>query len=151
MDAVFKSPFIDGVTEMMSAMLGLPCDQCGPEGIERDVSGIIGFAGQTAGQMTLSFPMETARQLVAEMLGMDTEEIDEELLKDGVGEMANIVAGNAKARLQDTSFHFQMGLPSIVVGRNHSVDLFKGAESETVMFATDFGLFEMHITLVPHK
>ncbi len=90
---------------------------------------------------------DCAAKLVAEMLGMDDSEIDDEILSDGVGEIANIVAGHAKTKLGGTSFHYvNLAIPSIDLG-NGSCSRLLAESAGTRSFRSDVGDFELAVTL----
>ena len=118
MEHEYRTPFIDSTVEMVSTMVGASCEMGEPAPLPGDetISGTVAFHGETTGQITLSFPIPTARKIVSEMLGMEEEEMDDETLQDGVGEMANIVAGNVKAALAHTSYKLLLSLPKIQLG-----------------------------------
>lgn len=144
-------PFADGTRQMLAMMLGIDC-QLEDENAALPptyVSGIINLGGTARGQAALCFPADSARRVVATMLAMETDEVDEETLKDGVGEMVNIVAGQAKSALTDTPYHFDLGLPTIVVGQDHTLGLFRGRKSHARRVDTELGPFGIIVWLVP--
>ena len=117
MDQQYITPFIDSAREMLSTMLGIASEPCEPPLVTGDsISGTIFFQGESNGQVTLSFSRSTAVHIVSEMVGMDEAEMDGDTLRDGVGEMANIVAGNVKASLASTPYKFLLSLPEIHAG-----------------------------------
>lgn len=81
-----------------------------------DISGIIGFSGNFAGSMVLSFRNETALALAKVFAGTDVT-LNSPYLTDAVGELANMIAGVAKKHLIDT----YMTAPSVIVGTGHFV------------------------------
>lgn len=145
-------PFAEGTRQMLAMMLGVECEL----GAEDDnlprtyVSGVINLAGSANGQAALCFPQDAARRVVATMLAMEEDEVDEDTLRDGVGEMVNIVAGQAKSALTDTPWHFELGLPTIVVGENHSIGLFRGKKTHARRVDTELGSFALMVWLVPN-
>jgi chemotaxis protein CheX len=64
---------------------------------------------------------------------------------DGIGELVNIVAGNAKQYL--TQFNLSISLPKVVVGRNHSVASMSGVPTIVVPIISSLGEFAMEISL----
>jgi CheY-specific phosphatase CheX len=65
------------------------------------------------GWLTLGLTFDLARQMVASMLGLDPDSLGTEEFADGSGELANMVAGFAKAKLADDEIHFTLGLPEV--------------------------------------
>lgn len=142
MDQQYSTPFIDSTKDMLSTMVGISCEVSDSKfGLPNDaISGTIFFHGECNGQVTLSFPKPTAKKIVAEMLGMDEAEMDDETLRDGVGEMANIVAGNVKAALSGTPYRFLLSLPEIHSG---AVSLPAEAEKVENVLRCDLGDFSL--------
>ena len=64
-------------------------------------------------------------------------------VRDGVGEVANVIAGNLKALLPPGA---GLSIPSVVQGADYSVRICGGNQFERVTFAAPGGLFR--ITLV---
>ena len=140
MELQYRTPFIDSTIEMFSTMIGASCGLCDRTNLPLTdiISGTVIFHGDSNGQITLTFPIDTARKIVAEMLGMDESEMDEETLKDGVGEMANIVAGNVKAALASTPYRLLLSLPKIQLGPE---ELPAGVDKNQDQMESDYGAF----------
>ncbi len=142
MDREYSAPFISGTQAMLSTMVGVSCElKTGPDdGPAEFVSGTVFFKGPSPGQLTMVFPQNTARQIVSRMLGMDESETDDETLQDGVGEMANIVAGNVKAALSDSPYHLTLSLPSVRCGLEPFPE---GADLQDCRLTTPLGDFHL--------
>ena len=140
MELQYRTPFIDSTTQMFSTMVGAPCEVGDQTDLPQSdtVSGTVAFHGDSSGQITLTFPLDTARKIVAEMLGMDESEMDDDTLKDGVGEMANIVAGNVKAALAATPYRFHLSLPKIELG---PAEVPTGVDKNRDRMHSDYGDF----------
>ena len=52
-----------------------------------------------------------AKNLVETMLAFPDRGVNDEDIKDGLGEFINVVAGGAKARLKGSPFHFMLSIP----------------------------------------
>jgi chemotaxis protein CheX len=92
----------------------------------------------------LSFPQDVAFKVVSALLGMNITMMGDEVT-DGIGELVNIVAGNAKQYL--TKYHLSISLPKVVVGRNHSVASMSGIPTTVVAVLSSLGEFAMEISL----
>ncbi len=64
------------------------------------------------GFLVLRFPMATATALAERMLD-GAASADEEMVRDCMGELANVVAGQAKALLSGTADHFAFSTPVV--------------------------------------
>lgn len=110
-------PFTQGALEMLATMLGIEGTLApASDAPQAEIAASMGLEGQPGGQLLLGFSHDAAAGLVAEMLGMDVEEVGQSDLEDGIGEMANIIAGYAKTRLSEAGVHFNLTLPEILSG-----------------------------------
>ena len=82
----------------------------------RDISIAIRLTAATEAWLVLSFPERTAVILSSRILSGVTANVDHQLLGDCVAEIGNVVAGQAKALLAGTPFHFAFSLPRVIVG-----------------------------------
>jgi len=83
-----------------------------------DVSGIIGMSGDVEGTIVLSFPTKVAETCVKKFVGIDLPS-DHEDFADAIGELVNMVTGNAKAEFQNKKV--SITCPSVVIGQGHIV------------------------------
>ncbi|MBN2583744.1 MAG: chemotaxis protein CheX [Planctomycetes bacterium] len=84
-----------------------------------DISGIIGLSGDAIGCVVVSFPMDTALAAYKAFAGEEVDPMDPNFL-DAIGEVTNMIAGNAKAELEGMSI--SIGLPTTIMGRQHCVN-----------------------------
>lgn len=126
MDVQYINPFIDAVMNCMETMVGITPDRKPPyvktdKANQGDISGIIGFAAvNVSGSIALSFPKESALKIHNTLMGENVFEITTEV-RDGIGELTNIVAGGAKSKLSEMGISFNISLPTIIVGREHEI------------------------------
>jgi chemotaxis protein CheX len=83
-----------------------------------DVSAIVRLksASSDQGLLVFDFPTPTAASLAAKVLAEVGEELREDLIRDCMGELANVIAGQAKALLAGTPYQFVFSTPMIFVG-----------------------------------
>jgi chemotaxis protein CheX len=149
MNVAYVNPFITATLATFKTMMhfeiipGKPILKKDGEPIH-DISGIIGMSGSAQGAISLSFPKAVALKAVSAMLGSEIKIIGPELT-DGIGEIVNIIAGNAKQYL--TQFKLTISLPNVVVGKNHSITPPSGAASIVVPFSAPIGEFAMEVSL----
>lgn len=102
-----------------------------------DISGVIGILGDTMeGSVAITFDQDLARQVVGNMLGMAPEKVGAADVNDGVGEVVNMVSGNAKTLLSGEGFKFNLALPTIVSGHGHEIAHRPGTPCLVIMFKT---------------
>ena len=111
-----------------------------------DLSVVVGLASATMEFLVLSFPERTAAALAGRMLAGVTEKLDEGLIRDCVGEIANVVCGQAKAMLAGTLHQFVFSMPKVVAGANESQPR-QDLDCLVVVFSSDRGEFTMRVFL----
>jgi len=109
-----------------------------------EISAVLQLASATDGWLVLSFPEQTAATLARRMLTGVVPEVDEKLVQDCVAEIGNVVAGQAKALLARTSFHFAFSVPSVVVGLDDLAQV-AGLDCLVVAFDGDPGEFALRL------
>ena len=151
MKAELINPFIESVQEIFSTMLNSNATR-GQISVSRDSKGpgellaLIGISGESKGTVAVSFPTDTALHIVEQMAGMKIEAVDETVV-DGVAELVNMIAGGAKAKLcTNGKKPMDLGLPSVVTGKDYHVDYPKKSIWLEVPFESDLGSFLMRVT-----
>jgi len=150
-DVQYVNPFVESVQELFSTMLGCEAKRgkvglVDGKGNPRDVTALIGLSGRASGMLTISFPIETALAIAGRMLGIELKVIDSSV-SDAVAEMANIVAGSAKAKLtNDDQEPIDLGLPTVVRGNSYAVDYPSHATWLEVPFTSELGDISMRVT-----
>ncbi len=110
------------------------------------VSGIIGLGGEALGAVVLNFPESVAISAVSKFVGEEYTSITSSVV-DGVGELTNIIAGDAKNRLIQKGYKFEIGLPKMVTGRNYITAQNKSVPCIVVSFASPIGKFCLEVSL----
>ncbi|MDR0307651.1 MAG: chemotaxis protein CheX [Chitinispirillales bacterium] len=148
MDVAYANPFIVSTIETFKKMLNIE-GKTGKLAVKTndkhtyDVSGVIGLSGEAQGSICLSFPKDVALKAVSALLGMEIKEIGPDV-SDGIGELVNIVAGNAKQYL--TKYTLSISLPKVVIG-NHTIAVTKDVPTLVVPFISSLGEFAIEIAL----
>ncbi|NOX54224.1 MAG: chemotaxis protein CheX [Planctomycetes bacterium] len=141
MDVRYINPFIQAACQVFHTMLGtrirrksllLKQSDCPTY----DVTAVVGLSGEATGSVVLSVSRPVAFRVVEILLGYETTEINADVA-DAVGELANMIAGAAKTQLQN--FQLSLGLPNVVVGRNHSLFFPTTVRPICVVFECDWG------------
>lgn len=103
-----------------------------------DVSGIIGLSGSTAGTCAISLPEQLAvdviEKLICEKIENGLEAVE---VRDGVGELINMISGRAKSILSSTKYKFDITLPTIICGKGHEFFQKKSASCVVIVFETE--------------
>ena len=150
MDVRFVNPVLESITNVLSTMANIQ-PKPGKPALKADneaqgvVTGMIDLKGkQASGSVAISFSKPVALDIAKRMLHMDADDIND-MVKDLVGEIANMTAGGAKARLQDKGFDFDLTLPSVLAGEGHKVKHSVKAPTISLPFNTENRDFFMEI------
>jgi chemotaxis protein CheX len=139
------APFIEAVATTLREMAGVDVvvrDSFRADGDQglADVSAVLRLIAGTEGRLVLSFPRGTATALAGRVLADAGGELTEEMIRDCVAELLNVVAGQAKALLFGTARHFTLATPTILT----DVLLDTGGRF-VVRFDSDVGEFNLHL------
>jgi len=110
-----------------------------------DVSGIIGITGPPNGSMSLSFSSSCILNIVANMLGEEAQEINDDI-KDAVGELTNMISGAARNDLGGKGYQFRIATPIIISGANHQIKHQTKSPTIAIPFDTSAGAFLVEVS-----
>ena len=149
MDVKYVNPFIKATITLFRTMLNTEAVPGKPILKQKpypsfDVSGIIGLSGSAQGSIAISFPKTMALRVVSVMLGTELKIVGPELT-DGIGEVANIIAGNAKQDL--AGMNLMISLPNVIVGIDHIITGQSSVPAILVPFGSSLGTFAMELSL----
>jgi CheY-specific phosphatase CheX len=105
--------------------------------LRRDSDGVIGsieFNGEVFGKIYLDFPSRATKQISSRLTGLPYEDIDEEIEKDSVGELVNIICGQLQSNICDAGLSCHLGLPVVDEAQVVSIDKISGARKEVFAF-----------------
>lgn len=118
-----------------------------------DISAIIGIVGAKGdGMVALSFPTSLANLVVSRLLGMTPDSVSAEDRCDGIGELVNMVSGNAKTILsRESGGSYQLSIPTIILGSAHEVYTRpSSAPYLLITFGVEDQQFELQVTFKFH-
>jgi chemotaxis protein CheX len=149
-DVRIVNPIINSTVNTLEVMSGIKSTpgkffikkESEPSG---DITGIIGISSSTyEGSIALSFSESLFLNVVERILGEKHESINAEC-KDAVAELINIIFGQAKVTLSQEGLLFQKSIPSIIVGKDHTVDHPSALPVIVVPFSSEVGSFRIEI------
>lgn len=123
MQVELLNPFLNATVDVFRTMLSCELTRGQPtlkrsNAPQYEVSGLIGLTGGRQGMVVVSLGRMTAMKATEILLGERPDGIDSQVV-DAVGELANMIAGAAKAKLGQ--FQLNIGLPSVICGKNHLI------------------------------
>ena len=148
MNVNYINPFLTALDNIFSTMIDVPL-ALGRPGIKNgsapdyEISGIIGLSGDVSGVVVINLSEQIALQLASCLLDEKLQELNEDCT-DAIGEIANMVAGNAKNNFPnpDTS----ISVPSVIIGK-HRIKCPTGIPIISIPCTTDRGAFAVDIAL----
>jgi len=100
------------------------CESNSQDGSEQHLKGntflgSITFTGDMEGCLGICCSISCAKAIAQNMLGMaPTDELNEAEISDAIGEVANMVMGSFKSRVQETVGNLNVSIPTVVKGRS---------------------------------
>lgn len=151
MNVAFINPFIEATLRSLEMMASITAEKTGLAVKEDlittyDISAIIGLTGDTSGSIILSFPKHLACRIASNMLMEEMREINQSV-EDAVGEIGNIVVGDARRILIQDGFSLSISVPTVVVGTGHKISRSGDVPCIAIPFYTKFGEFEVNVGL----
>src|SRR5262249_21629264 len=114
-----------------------------------DVSAVLPLTPGIVGPLVVGFPAQTAAAFAARMLDGEGGTVAADVVADCMGEVANVIAGQAKALLAGTPYHFAFGTPKVVRGAGHEIPSPPGEDCLVAVFASDAGAVALPPFLTP--
>ena len=138
----------DKMVELFDTMLGLELefsDKTSNDEIAGLIFvGTIHFAGDVRGSLSLKIPEKFAKIIASKVLEKPLEEVtDSADMKDPIGELANIIAGNLKSAFCDSGLVCEISPPVITFGTDFKIEILNMARYER--FAFNFYEFDIFV------
>jgi len=151
MDVTLVNPFIEATLHVLSsiaftqATAGKPYLKKDPVA-KGDISGVVGLSGEARGTLSVSFSKGSILNIVSKMFGEPFEEINDEV-RDAVGEILNIVSGQARQKLETMGRTLKGAIPTVVTGENHIITHITKEPIIAIPFETENGHFTIEVCL----
>jgi len=115
--------------------------------IKSNITSMIGLGGGLKGLLAVHCPSSVATKITSAFLGMDVEEIDDDV-KDAIGEIANMVAGNLKVSYAAIDVNIELAIPTSIVGDSFYVSGIADATRVVVPFSMNNETFWVELMYV---
>jgi len=153
LDTEFINPFLNATLNVLKIQASIEA-RAGKiylkkpdEKLLGDVSGVIGIVSDSfSGAVVISFPEQTFLKVMGGMLGEEYTEMSQDIL-DGAGEITNMIFGQAKLSLNEKGYGIKTALPSVVSGKDHSLNSKAQGPTIVVPFQSQAGVFFVEICL----
>jgi chemotaxis protein CheX len=147
-----REPFVAAVSAALGEMAGVEAvaradDPKEHAELSGGISAVVELQSEVVGPLILRFPAATATALTARILAGVTDAVDSGLVRDCVGEIANVVAGQAKAMLAGTAYHFVFAVPRVVDDGVTEPAPGRGRGILGITFDSELGVFTLLLAL----
>ncbi len=154
MESKYVKPFIDATVKVLETMAFVKpvVGETSVWNHEQTVAEVMGIIGLTSedenikGFMTIGFTNTSIIQIVSSMFGEEFETMTEEV-REAVGEIANMISGQARQGLSALGVKLDGGLPTIVTGKELDVNGTDDKPILMVKFEVEKGPFELGICI----
>jgi chemotaxis protein CheX len=114
--------------------------------IDMEITSLIGIVGDIRGNVAYSMSEESAKKIISiMMMGMPVENIDE-IGRSAIGELTNMITGNASTLLSNHGYSTDITPPSTVFGTDMYF-IISTVETITVNMDTAIGTIEVNLGL----
>lgn len=143
MDVKYINPFLSATVNVLKTMAFVDVYPDKPflkkdQVATGDVSGIIGLTGEATGSLSVTFNFNLIQKIMANMLGEEVEEVTNDV-RDAVGELTNMISGDARRMLQQEGLQLSAAIPTIVAGKNHTIKHVMSGPVIVIPFQADTG------------
>jgi len=115
--------FTDALTEVISKMTGFSIDVLSSDADSSfsEIIGVMSLNGKNHGMLFISADEKVARVICSFMTGILEDEITRDDIEDTLCELANMTAGSAKLRTNNTEHTYTLSSPFVINGENISI------------------------------
>ena len=150
MDAKIINPFLSATLDIFGSMFSIEAKPGKPYLLGRelmhrwDLSGILGVTGDYSGIVGFRLTRILADKMLQRSgIFTESEKERQELLYEMVGEMTNIIAGNASSLIDHVSI--EISPPAVIMGEHHEIAWPRAIPVICIPFSSATGPFEVAV------
>ena len=148
-DKQLVEEIVSGVRDVFSMMIMVEVVEVTAPSVGKndslpELTSIIGFGGDVSGMLALHCSGRFAIKMTTSFLGMEIVDINDDV-KDAVGEVANMVAGNLKVSFKQQGRDINIAIPNTVVGKDLKMCGLAGAAGPVLFFDSSLGTFRVEL------
>ncbi len=149
MDVKLVNPFINATINVLETMAFVKVTAGRPyvkqdNTAVGDVTGVLGLTGVAHGTIAVTFEEKCILTVVSNMFGEEMESLNEDIA-DAVGELTNMISGQARRELDEIGKVFKAAIPSVITGKNHTIRHYSDGPKIAIPFETDGGKFTIEV------
>lgn len=150
MNVQFLNPFVEAAYMVLESEAGVAAKR-GQLALRRsaatadDITVLISMVGQVSGVALYGLSEDTGIALVSRILDQPFEEFDA-LAQSGIGEIGNVITGQAGSRLAEIGYAVKISPPTMVMGKGTLISTLD-FERLQVPLETELGTIQIHLAL----
>ncbi|MCX5815754.1 MAG: chemotaxis protein CheX [Proteobacteria bacterium] len=122
MDIKYINPFIIATQTVFKTMLSINADMGKPilktiNSASGDVTGVMGLVGDKKGTVAISLRERGAKFVYKTLVGEECESINKDVV-DAIGEITNIISGQARKEFEKNGINLSAAMPMVIVGKD---------------------------------
>jgi chemotaxis protein CheX len=150
----YVNPFLAPAKLVWERELGLPLELSSVSAVAHkftteDITAVIGVSGELVGNVLYGFPKSTARGIIDIMVGDDSD-VGSELALSALGELANMITGNAATVLSSSGFSCMIAPPVLIQSSGTEISTL-GRPQLLVVFGSEAGDLNIRVSLSEGK
>jgi chemotaxis protein CheX len=150
MKAEYINSFYKATKDVFQLMLDMDTEKGNLKVVEdmvssKDANVALGVTGDLSGTILFSFPKDMTLEMIRIMSGMEMNEIDG-FASSALGEVANIIGGNALTALTESNYICDIVPPQIFVGEYKSFSM-ANDKALVLSLITPIGEFDINVSL----
>ncbi len=110
------------------------------------ITGMVGLAGAYTGILSIHCPQSLALTITSNMLGMEVEEIGEDVY-DALGEIANMIGGHVKQVVSTGGSDINLSIPTVISGEEYCVNCMADKDCVIIPFQREGDRLLVGLTL----
>lgn len=120
--ARFERDLDRAADEVFTTMMGVQClpSEVEPSSERETIAAVIGLAGAMSGCLVLQCGLQAAMAVASRLIGVEPRELDE-MVRDAIGEVANMVAGAWKGFDPVLSSGCLLSTPTVISGTSYEL------------------------------
>ena len=121
-DVKLGSVFSDALSEVIATVSSVYLEALSSKDDSfKEMIGVMNLNGKKSGMLFVSANESDMRVLCSCMIGVPPAGVTKDDMEDALCEFVNMTAGNAKLRLSDTEYVYQLPSPFIIKGKNITI------------------------------
>jgi len=153
MKAAYINPFLNSTINLFKQMFDIAPEVSEPYIVSDftthrwEISGVMILTGSAIGVVAIRLSRYLSSKLLQKSgLRMGEGEDRERMTSEMVGELVNIISGNAATDLD--GYNIKVSVPFVVQGENHSISWPDRAPVIGIPFITSYGPFAVYVSLI---